>query len=213
MRRSVTTPFFSTAGFSMFDSWQFASGGGVNNDIWTTGKTITRPALLGGPTPEQEWQLVSVSVEANLVWVWDNSNVLTSYGKLGAILCGLSMDEVLSTQSGNQYQVFLTPIPMDTTLLTTLWDPGQHPMPPTVISQAGGAVPAQSPTNSLTVSATVMPTTPLKLLPGVNPVVGIWMLPSLLGLLTLSGTGGVPNGIGLDIGGAARFTINYDDGL
>jgi len=198
----------------MFDSWQFSSGGGVNADTWTLGKTITRPAILGGPTQEQFWQLISVSVEANLVWVWDNTNVgLTSYGKLGAILCGLSLDEVIATQSGNQYQSYVLPVPMDTTLVTTLWDPQQHPFPPTVLSQAGGGVPAQSPQNSLALAASIMPTAPMKLLPGVSPVVGIWMLPSLLGLLTLSGSGGVPNGIGLDIGGAARFTINYDDGL
>jgi len=145
-----------------------------------------------------------------LRWVYDPTVAAIPYGKFGAILCGLNMDETIPVQNDDQYLVSAYQIPADTTLVATMWEPGSGDMPPMVISQAGPSVPAATPSSALAVETSIMPTNPIDLLPGVNPVVGIWMLPSLLGA-TASG-GASPNGMGLDLG-MARFTINYDDGM
>jgi len=213
MRRTLTTPFFPDQGYSMFDFWAFSSGGPVNTVTYTAGRTATRPAVLGGPTVEQHWLLISVAVQAYLRWVTDVSNNVAVYGKLGAIVTGLSMDQpALATQAGDQYLTTIQELPTDTSLLTTLWDPGQHSMPPSIASQPGPSVAWPGPPSALAVSAEISPPNPIDLFPGVQPVVGIWMLPSLLGVLSiLGGARGIHKRIGLDIVGA-KFTLNYDDG-
>lgn len=189
----------------MFDSWNSGVMAG-----WTLGKTVTRAAILGGPAIEQHWQLINVSIQGYLRWVSDtttNQNDVC-FGKLGRIFTALSMDQVMSTQADDQYLTAVAELPTDTSLMIDLWNPDNDPMPPTAFSSSGG-ISGFTPPTALAMSATISPPNPLDLFSGVNPVVGIWMLPSLLGLYPADPS---PNGIGLDVI-AAKFTINYDDGL
>jgi len=204
MRRSVVTPFFPEMGYSMFDEWF----GGYNAQ-WTLGKTATRDAVLGGPYIEQHWQLISVSVQMYLRWIHDSSVApYAMFGKLGRILTGLSVDQVMSTQADDQYLTTVAELPTDTSLVTDLWNPVNDPMPPIGYS-GGGGVSLQTPYNALAMTAQISPPNPIDLFEGVNPVVGIWMMPSLLGV---NPAAPLANGVGLDVA-AAKFTINYEDGL
>lgn len=205
MRRAVTTPFFPDQGFTMFDRLQAITNPLV---VWTGGKTAVRSAILGGPAVEQRWSILSVSFQAYLRFAFEVANPAVVFGKFGKILAGFAMDQALSTQGGDTYLTTAAQLPYDTTLVVPLWDPASDPMPPTTASNVGGSVSPPIPSQCLALSAVLSPVVPLTLDPASQPAIGIWMLPSLLGIAS----GVQPDGFGLNLG-IASFTINYDDGL
>jgi hypothetical protein len=200
MRRDLPGTFKTTAGG--FNSWDQIDipGIGIGPIVSRTPGAVTyTPAGLQGPTPQQNWTLLSVSVQAYLAMSALISAPAGMFGKLAPIQTGL----VLNNQTAPTNAPYTQPIdnaPTDNTLITTLWDPTTDDMPPTLASGAGSAI-----AEFKSVSSALIPAEPIQLTPGVTPVMTLRLNPSILGAVA----GGV-FGLMLAFG---TFTINYDDGL
>lgn len=176
----------------------------------TTGVGLIIPAFIGGPKVSENWEIISVSVQASLMFANFNNagfTAVSAFGRFGRIFAGVSMDELVTTPP---QQSFLGPIPQppsDLSLTVDIWNPDIDPMPPTRADATGTFAPQLDQT--LLIGGTISPPNPLQLFEGVQPSVGIWMTPSLLG----AGANAVPpNLLGLTLF-YASFAVNYDDGL
>jgi len=101
-------------------------------------------------------------------------------------------------------------LPTDSTLITDLWNPANDPLPPAApffFGQSGVSQSTPTPNSLLPITATIIPPNPVDLIPGIEPYIGIWMTPSLIG--DASGNGGY-GGLTVFYG---KYVINYDDGL
>lgn len=188
---------------NLLDTYPAIGGTGATPG-WSTGATLVDQLQLSPPMIEQ-WTLQQVSISAQLLLAPDAGNIGPIYGKLGKILAGLAVGTT-QTNGDAFYANFdrLVQLPADRTALTTLWDPANDPLPSTQAEFAGPSYTVQP----LYVSATVSPPFPLKIAQGESIGVGLWMLPSLIGIAA-------PNA-GADwqmIVSDAEYAVIYDDGI
>lgn len=172
----------------------------------TSGATILDRASLPatfGPEYGTRWQVQNVSITAYISIVSGGM-----CGKLGKFIGGVIIDPNIQppTTKGPGANAFTTPmreLPQDPSLTVSLWDAAQEPMPPAV--SPSGNPPAAS--QLLPVTATVQLPTPIRPLPIVDIIVGIWLEPSLV---TVAHPGSAA-GISLYCYNAI-FNVGYDDG-
>jgi hypothetical protein len=176
----------------------FASGNGPG---WTQGATlvdIISPNDLI-PRPGKNFTILGVSVGGRLAV---QQNGPTLYGKFGKIVIGMPMTpDSSSSPTGFGYLPYTTPalpLPSDLSLISTLWDPEVDSLPPSFANSS------LDPTNLLPVYASIDLSIPLLVTTGISPVVGIWMLPSLLS------SGGSQPSIQLSMY-YATYSVVYDD--
>ena len=226
MKRSIpgafptSNPANANWGLSLADP-TFQTGAPPGQPTRTPGATAAARVGLQGPTPSNKWSFLSFSGTAGLVFGVYYTNVggngpLSAFGKLSKITCGLVTDGSL-TPSGTPIAADLEsaaqPLqayPSDYTLATSLWDAAIDDMPPTLILPSNQRqIPAVAQT--LQINATLLTPIPIDVEPGVEPVLGIWMEPCLLGI---ANNPYAPNGawFGLALVNA-KYTFNYDDGL
>jgi hypothetical protein len=172
----------------------------------TPGCTQIDTIDLQGPNQSQHWTFLSVSVQAKLRFrAADVGDVTHFYGRLSKILAGVILDNTsIPTQNGiNAYISPMQALPVDSTLLTPLWDPDTDPLPPTVASSIGTDL-------GLTINASIVLNDPVDIVPGVTPYIGMWMEPSLIGVVISPATALADFAIEVF---DAVYTVNYDDGL
>lgn len=192
--------------------------------VRSNGATASVSAALEGPATSQKWSLLSVTVNGYLGLV-AGSNIgsapaLSPYGRLGKIITALDPSNpapfggFISGSSGQPWSVNMSPLPADGTLSVPLFDPASDELPPWApmyfkpgLQIITGYPSIPIPTQLLPVSATITPPNPIQLLSVLQPGIGIWMEPSLLG--DSSRVGGY---MGLTLF-YATYTVDYDDGL
>lgn len=225
MKRSISGTFPTATSSLLANLGDLADASGIPfNALRTAGNCAIIQPTLEGPAPNQKWTLLSVSIQAGLVFVTGEgrtsinaSEDTPSGGVLGNIqaflLPGESNQSVSPTgRPGTFYQPFtinplLTigvspPPPFDETLAADLWDFTSSQMPPSQQVADG--------TELLPISASIVPPFPLGMLPGNPPLIGIYMKPSLLQWYSLPNPG-MQHYKGLAIFGAT-YIVNYDDG-
>lgn len=191
-------------GINLADSY---TGPGTLLDVQrTTGATILDRVSLAtqfGPQYGTRWQVQNVSITAYLSIVSAGM-----CGKLGKFIGGVIIDPNIQpmTTKGPGANAFSTPmreLPQDPSLTVSLWDPAQEPMPPA--TSPSGSPPQAS--QLLPVTATVQLPTPIRPLPIVDIIVGIWLTPSLVTVVRPGSAQGLSiyayNSI---------FNVGYDDG-
>lgn len=143
----------------------------------------------------KQWKLLSVSVQAYLTF----QVVQSCYGLLGKIIAGVDTSGQLSiTNNGTSpYTPTFLPLPSDATLTQTLWTPDSDPIPP-----APGITPG------LAVYSIVTLPVPITVFAGLQILVGLWMLPSLIGT-PVAGVLGAVNNLLVQNG---TYLLNFDDG-
>jgi hypothetical protein len=144
-----------------------------------------------------------LSISTGLVLI--NEGASATFGKLGKIQAGLSIDAPYSQSAAiaamSQQGPALQQLPPDLSLVNSLFDPSSDPLPPAL---TGGSLPP--PNQTLQLQATISPPIPLEIIAGKIIYCGVWMFPSLLG----------QNPIGASIGMGItppNYTMVYDDGL
>lgn len=207
--------------------------GGVNSltspqSSPTNGNTIYVQDQNLTPKPNQNWSMISCSIQSYLSILWTGffsgggftSNWIPG-GKLGAIYGGIVLDEYTTilgsplTSSGFSFG-FIQQFPKDKTLVQSMWDPLTDDLP--YIQSVSGSISSgidQTLAHYLAISATISPPNPVEIKQGILPTMGIWMFPSLH---TVSPAGG--NGIGVTtppfpemILVQSSYAVIYDDGL
>lgn len=156
-------------------------------------------AVSVSPGQSQHWSLLSVAFQVNLGLVVSGP----TFGLLGKVIAGLlPPNQPPITTSGTQAPFVqpMIPLPNDTSLLQTIWDPAIDPAPPqfTAFPTTIQAL--------LPCSTVVSLPEPIELVPGEQLSIGLWSLPEILG----------NNGTGSTAGIFAQFSsyaITYDDGL
>lgn len=170
---------------------------------WTEGATLI-DAVQVSPKQNQSWTLLSISFQTYLGIV---SLAGQTFGKFGKMLAGImppaQQANPTNGGSGVPYVTPFIPLPNDTSLFQTVWDPAIDPDPPSFIT-FGPGTPI---TSLLPISSTIALPQPIALVPGDSLAIGLWLMPSLLG------TDGTIDGlIGL-FAQYSSYTITYDDGL
>lgn len=204
MRDKLTSSFrqdttsFPVNRINVVDQWiapntQFTS-------LWSPGATII-DTIQPTVSPNQRWKVLSLSVVGKLNLI---NNSPGTYGKLGKVLIGLSLDELPETIAGGgaPYATSMRPLLPDSTLMIPLWDPAADPLPP---SSGDFSIGGPPPTTYLSKEAALLPPVPIDLIPGQSIAIGIWITPSLL---ASNSFGGRTNLAVWD----AIWTVNYDDG-
>lgn len=172
--------------------------------VWSPGGTIIDRINNLKPQRNQDWSVISVTLQAQLTFVTPGR----IYGKIGKLLAALVTDPTVTQATagpgsgGQPWANPMLPLPQDMTLSVDLWNPVSDPLPPADII-TGSATQA----NALNVTATIAPPVPIDLVSGIDIGVGIWMLPALYGWSTASSVG-----MGLVVYNA-RWQVNYDDNL
>lgn len=209
MRQPLTNQFSSSPGanfLNMQDLVAVGSGAGANCALSAGSTLIDAVNFTLGPGLGQTFTITSVSIEA-YVELLVNANLsfppAGPFGQLGAILGALVVQDASQTP-GNFGTAAVLPLPPDMSLSVPLFDPAVNPLPPI---RAGASFAPFGPGTMLALSGSILPPNPIELPPNTTPSVGvgIWMLPSLLGILGLGQ-------IGMRIWGAS-YCVTYDDGL
>lgn len=206
----------------------------ANEPQRTKGQTIAVD-LTPSPQINSTWELLSVAISGALTLAnitVDQSNhydVAVPFGKFGSIIAGLVVDGNLqlpqvSTTQGNIFTTFIQPLqpyPLDTSLLTPLWDPTIDDMPPIALrgnTQVSIATPnplvsIDGTPLTLAIRANLLFPIPLQVIPGRRIQAGIWMNPSVLGVTPISSA----DTFGIADTGLTLLNLNYsatyDDGL
>lgn len=147
------------------------------------------------PTQQQKWTLIAVSIQAGVVFQSADS----SFGKLGKLVAGLVPSGADTPGNFSGLSAPLLPLPDDSSLIATLWDPAADPMPP--VQPLNANPPAQ-----LNVQTQISPPVPRPLVSGDNMGIGLWLLRSIIG-----GNNSSAGVTGLAVVGA-KYTVIYDDG-
>jgi hypothetical protein len=211
MRRTVPGQFPLLHNiYNMYDFDIPGQGGNTGLQVSRTpGATIITRIAPGGPQQNQRWTLVSVSVQAYLALA---SSGAPSYprigGKLGRIIAGLITDPA-QAPTPLPFVSVAQPLPLDSTLTSSLFDPKNDDAPPTFDGALfPGSLGANvTPDKLLAIQADISPPLPIGIVPGEPMSVGIWMMPSVLSSVV---TG--PSEVDFILAWAS-YTINYDDGL
>lgn len=165
---------------------------------WTQGCTAVQ-IVSPSPSGSEKWSVLSVTIAANLQFVYVNNSPL--YGKLGKVIAGLILNPSLS-QGGAIQTVPMIPLPTDQALLGVMWDGNIDPMPPGRLAATNGGP-------ALPISATVNPPLAIELPSSGEEIgVGIWITPSLYGTPAIFSS---PAQAGLRVLNA-QYVVDYDDG-
>lgn len=172
-----------------------------NANIWDAAYVASTPAntanrTMGATQIEQpagpinggwDYDLLGFSIQGLISLYLTGPGVAVTQicGKLGKILCGITptstptFTQVPSSSGGSRTAPFTTPVlplPTDGSKITTLFDPANDELPLQIpYSTAGIGLPIQT--------SLILPQ-PLRIIGGVAPCVGVWMLPSVLGSIS-----------------------------
>lgn len=143
----------------------------------TPGSTLIVPIVpilsQTAPIPQK---LLGVTINAQHLW----TSLGGTFGKWGKILGGIVFAQTANVVStGNAFGPGInniTDFPADSSLITTLWDEDNDPLPP----QPSGAVPILSNPPQI-ISGSVQLQSPYSFSEGRPVSVAIWMMPSLIG--------------------------------
>jgi hypothetical protein len=179
--------------------WQssYVGLGGLAGAGWTTGAVLMKSITAGRNSPNS-FSLLSMSVQGSLMC--NAASGQFPFGKWASILTGISTlpppSFPVTTNPGT-----VQPLPQDSSLVTTFFDPDNDPMPPTNIPNGPLPIP---------ISATLTLPQPIRIESGMNISAGLWMLPSLLGGRLGTGFGGYfPSRTLLLLN--CSYTLVYDD--
>lgn len=195
----LKAPLVTTAGYAAHDSWSVPLG--VNYRSATSNGCTVFASMGLNPSLVQKWSILSVGFQAALGIA---INGIAVFGRLAPIYCGVFLEGGPSPGPA----VILPPAPLsDPSLTVKLWDPNTDPMPP--ISD-GLALGTMNPGELLQVSAAVQLPVPYPLRSGARPpVVGMWIMQSLLGTPNASTTPSLWQLVTVD----PSYTFEIDDGL
>lgn len=133
---------------------------------WTQGAYIIDTARLV-PITNKPMTIVSASVSASLVWYQSGAYY---YGKWGKVIAGITEAQNTSGYAaGFPYSVPVNQRPQDSSLITTLWDPANDPLPPQLVS----------PLPNFPISGSIVPPSPIPAPQG-GIGIGMWIGPSLV---------------------------------
>jgi hypothetical protein len=167
------------------------------------------PDILQGPDADEDWSILSVSVQAFLALslTFPTEGNFLFGGKFGKIEAGLIMPPEAADVGVLQSAPGIVSYPADQALVATLWDSASGQLPPFT----AGVTCAPAVGRGLPVSCTILPPNPIKLTPGNPPAIGIWMHQTLLSMINTLTTFPIPFYVGLGVC-YAQWTVNYDDG-
>jgi hypothetical protein len=177
MIRTLSAPFRITGKVNLSELQPVAPIGGGGTG-WSPGAMLV-DAIAVQPQAREHWTLLSYSVTGLLGIDLKPNNVTQGYiphGKLGKILTSLVMgtDYIGATQGtlGSAISLTIPALPSDTTMMASLWDPQSDPLP--MQSPYGTSVTPLAVNVQLPISRLLIPTEQFG--------IGIYMLPSLLGM-------------------------------
>jgi hypothetical protein len=183
----------SASGVNIIDNNAAFSG---TVDQRTLGATIIDLLTLPGQA-YKPWKVIGFSVTAGIRYIQDGpAGAIRQYGRLGQILVGLAVETPTWTQGAAPSQCWVNPmleLPVDSTVLTPLFDPSVNDMPPVVFSNNVISQPAAP----LSV-VNILPQ-PIDLTDYASAGMGIWIKPGL-----------IPCSQGLAIFNA-KWSLIYDD--
>ena len=202
---TVPGAFRQAQGVNCMDAY---NGAGTLGDAQlTAGATLLdRISLPASFAPEyaSRWQLQNISFTSYLTIL--HQGVV---GKLGKVMAGAYIDpNIQPSQTGSSagipYSPIMKELPQDPNLLVSLWDPAQEPLPP-ANTLVGTKV--LGPSQLLPVTATLQLPTPLRPTPIVDVIVGIWITPSLITVVSP----GISTGLNFYVCNSI-YNLGYDDG-
>ena len=205
MIRRATGVFRSNSPSTGISLQDITTQTGGNICSWSKG-ACTIDAVNLQPQPTERWTILGFAVTASLQLVAISA---TPFGRFGKIKCGLAVPlspTPVVIDDGNPAGVPFTGLPPDASLITDLWNPDVDPIPPVF----GNAL-LQTSQTTLPVAAAFTLPQPIDYggltQPTYQLTIGLWMLPSLYGLINSS-----LSTISLDLFNA-NYVVYYDDNI
>lgn len=209
-------PFLPGSGYQLNvqDSFQTNVVGGLNVGGWTLGGTVMDLASL--PTAVlRPWSILDLEISCELLLRANipvaqpaNSNI---YGKLSPVVAALI--PMTGQQTLGNYSFGAVPwqcpqVPMPPGASSgLLWDPSADTLPPIVVS-------GNNPVATLRKAQTISFAQPVPMAEGSGPLLGIWIMPSLLNWGNVQGLDSQGQGqpcVSMCVLNA-QWAIHYDDG-
>lgn len=162
---------------------------------YTTGATALDKVPPMFPPTLDHVSLLSFSVTGRIAVVAQPG--MTSYGKLGRIVTGLTQEGSETTDSGGVQPIL--PLPEDSALIADLWNPANDNLPVLISAASDRAGTLVNVTHTLP--------SPIPIFQGTTLLIGLWMLPSLSKCDSVADATTWPLWVL-----AANYSLIYDDG-
>jgi hypothetical protein len=167
------------------------------------------------PSSVQNYELVSVSIQGTLVFYSQEVATIQGLsGKLGKIEAGLILDNDPAQTIGKipggstvPWDPQFEPLPTDTTLVSTLWDPNEDDFPS--VGSINSPIDLGNTSLFIPVKTSIVPQNLLSIKSYLTAGIGLWMNPSTYSVVSSSLNNAI---IGLVLL-QPTYTVNYDNGM
>lgn len=212
--RQIGNPFRTAYNqFNLIDPFE---GGTALKSTYSSGATTIDAVPLGAGI-SSKWKLLSMSVQAYMALIDAGSQSTTTgaFGKFGRASASLilqpNFDQTNSPPYGGMISPML-PLPQDSTLTATLWDPATNPLPPRTPSPPliPPDITSRPPSALLPVNTSIQLPVPIPIDLVERLLVGLWLTPSLIGFYKPAVNAGLFCQFGLAIL-YASYVLNFDD--
>lgn len=203
--RTFPSTVFNLGAINVQDLGGTNVGGGAS---WTQGNFLIDQVKLQPPNGAT-WEVNAFSVSANL-WISTSTplvaNQIGPFGRLSKLWASLLTDASgqMPTLANEDFSPTPGVLPSDTSTSFVLWDPDSDPLPPQV--PVGTAPIAPNGYEAFVVSGSLTLPEPIEVRLGSQLMVALWLLPSIIGFLNMTGTGQ----LAVSVQNAA-YTVLMDD--